>query len=186
MTRIQVRRGTTAAWVAANPILAIGEPGVDTTTGDFKFGDGVTAWLSLPLEYAPLLTRAHVELSDSAQPITSGVTTDITWGTEISDVDGWTAGGIATLTCPAGKGGAVIASFTAGWATSGLGTTPYVDCLINGAAWYAGEGLAPSGLHTVCFARRLAAGDTVKYRVFQNSGGSVNVSCLLHIVPVPG
>lgn len=52
MTRIQLRRGTTAAWAAANPILAIGEPGFDTTTGDFKVGDGVTAWLSLPLEYA--------------------------------------------------------------------------------------------------------------------------------------
>lgn len=47
-TRIQVRRDTTAAWTAADPILAEGEFGLDTDTGTLKIGDGVTAWSSLP------------------------------------------------------------------------------------------------------------------------------------------
>src|SRR4249920_3936877 len=46
---IRVRRATTAQWTATNPILLAGEPGEDTTTGAFKLGDGVTAWLSLPV-----------------------------------------------------------------------------------------------------------------------------------------
>jgi hypothetical protein len=46
--RIQLRRGTAAEWAAANPVLAVGEPGVETDTGKQKFGDGVTAWNSRP------------------------------------------------------------------------------------------------------------------------------------------
>lgn len=46
--RIQLRRGTAAAWAAANPVLAQGEPGEDTTNNILRIGDGVTAWLSLP------------------------------------------------------------------------------------------------------------------------------------------
>ena len=46
--RIQIRRGTTSEWTAANPVLAVGEPGLDTTIGDIKLGNGVTAWASLP------------------------------------------------------------------------------------------------------------------------------------------
>ena len=44
---IKFRRGTAAAWTAANPTLAIGEPGYETDTGLMKVGDGTTAWVSL-------------------------------------------------------------------------------------------------------------------------------------------
>jgi hypothetical protein len=44
---IQIRRGTTSAWNSANPVLALGEQGYDTTTKQMKVGDGVTAWTSL-------------------------------------------------------------------------------------------------------------------------------------------
>jgi hypothetical protein len=44
---IQIRRGTTSAWNAANPVLALGEQGYDTTTKQYKVGDGTTAWTSL-------------------------------------------------------------------------------------------------------------------------------------------
>lgn len=44
---IQWRRGTAASWVSANPVLAEAEPGVETDTGKFKIGNGVTAWNSL-------------------------------------------------------------------------------------------------------------------------------------------
>ncbi len=47
-TRIQLRRATAAQWTAANPVLTSGEPGLETDTGVFKWGNGVTAWNSLP------------------------------------------------------------------------------------------------------------------------------------------
>jgi hypothetical protein len=43
-TRMQQRRGTAAQWTAANPILSAGEIGFETDTGQFKIGDGTTAW----------------------------------------------------------------------------------------------------------------------------------------------
>ncbi len=46
-TRIQLRRGTADALAAVNEILLAGEIGIETDTGRFKFGDGVTAWNSL-------------------------------------------------------------------------------------------------------------------------------------------
>lgn len=51
-TRIQIRRGTLAQWVASaqtlgNGILYQGEIGYETDTGRFKIGDGSTAWSSL-------------------------------------------------------------------------------------------------------------------------------------------
>jgi hypothetical protein len=47
-TRIKLRRDTAANWTANNPILALGEPGLDTDNNAVKYGDGVTAWNSLP------------------------------------------------------------------------------------------------------------------------------------------
>lgn len=47
MTTIRLRRGTAATWASQNPILAAGEPGMETDTGIHKVGDGVTHWASL-------------------------------------------------------------------------------------------------------------------------------------------
>ncbi len=47
-TRIKLRRDTAANWLAANPILAAGEPGLETDTGKVKYGDGETAYADLP------------------------------------------------------------------------------------------------------------------------------------------
>jgi hypothetical protein len=45
--QIQLRNDTAANWTAENPILAVGEVGVETSTGQVKVGDGTTAWNSL-------------------------------------------------------------------------------------------------------------------------------------------
>lgn len=45
---IQLRRGTAAAWEAANPVLASGEQGYETDTRRLKIGDGTTAYNDLP------------------------------------------------------------------------------------------------------------------------------------------
>ena len=59
MTEIRLRRGTTTAWSTANPILADGEAGWDSSAQKFKVGDGVTAWASLPyMGDAALATKA--------------------------------------------------------------------------------------------------------------------------------
>lgn len=84
---IQVRRGTTSQWVAADTasatdpdrLLAAGEPGRDTTTGELKIGDGTTKFADLPayldqdavadriaLSRSRLATRAGYDTARSA------------------------------------------------------------------------------------------------------------------------
>lgn len=47
-TRIQIRRDTSTNWEANNPVLALGEPGLETDTFIIKYGDGSSAWNNLP------------------------------------------------------------------------------------------------------------------------------------------
>lgn len=54
--QIQIRRGTAAQWISANPILAQGEPGVETDTGKGKYGDGTKNWNTLGYSWALLST----------------------------------------------------------------------------------------------------------------------------------
>lgn len=54
-TRIKLRRDTAANWLLANPILAAGEPGLETDTNLSKYGDGVTHWGDLA--YSTLRAR---------------------------------------------------------------------------------------------------------------------------------
>ena len=53
-TTIQLRRGTAAQWSASNPVLAVGEPGVETDTGYIKVGDGVSTWTARPYANEPI------------------------------------------------------------------------------------------------------------------------------------
>ena len=46
-TRFKQRNGTAAEWTAANPVLLVGEIGVETDTRRYKIGDGTTAWAGL-------------------------------------------------------------------------------------------------------------------------------------------
>ena len=48
MTTIKLRRDTSANWAAANPVLALAEPGLETDTSKIKYGDGSTSWAELP------------------------------------------------------------------------------------------------------------------------------------------
>lgn len=51
--QIQYRRGTAAEWTAANPTLAVGEPGYETDTAKFKVGTGADAWTALAYSSGP-------------------------------------------------------------------------------------------------------------------------------------
>ena len=45
--KFKLRRDTSVNWTSTNPVLALGEPGVETNTGQMKIGDGVHGWNSL-------------------------------------------------------------------------------------------------------------------------------------------
>ena len=67
LAQIQVRRDTAANWTSEDPTLAEGEYGLDTTTGQIKIGDGVTAWTSL---YSPTqFCTAWVSFNGTGTPI---------------------------------------------------------------------------------------------------------------------
>lgn len=61
LVRLQLRRDTAANWTAANPVLANGEPGLETDTGKVKYGNGTQNWAALP--YA-----TNTPLASSAPP----------------------------------------------------------------------------------------------------------------------
>lgn len=43
-----IRNGSAAFWKSSNPLLASGEPGVETDTQKLKVGDGKRRWNLLP------------------------------------------------------------------------------------------------------------------------------------------
>jgi hypothetical protein len=45
--QIQFRHDTAANWTSANPVLAVGEFGLETDTGQFKIGNGSGTWTAL-------------------------------------------------------------------------------------------------------------------------------------------
>lgn len=49
-TRIQVRRGTSAEWNTADPVLGQAELGFDSGSGVLKVGDGSKNWNHLPTQ----------------------------------------------------------------------------------------------------------------------------------------
>lgn len=59
---IRLRRDTSANWVQQNPVLKLGEPGVETDTRKLKFGDGTTVWINLP--YAGVDTDSPILLEN--------------------------------------------------------------------------------------------------------------------------
>ena len=48
MSTIKLRRDTAANWLAANPVLSLAEPGLETDTNKIKYGDGTSHWGDLP------------------------------------------------------------------------------------------------------------------------------------------
>ena len=68
-TKIQLRRGTAAQWVAANPVLAEGEIGVETDTKQFKIGDGLKEWTLLAYIATGNMDVASSNLDDLADGV---------------------------------------------------------------------------------------------------------------------
>lgn len=82
MTRhalIALRRDTAANWTSTNPTLDEGEPGFETDTGKLKFGDGTTAWNSLPYFAGTL------DVTDGSTTVSPTTTIDFTTGATVTD-----------------------------------------------------------------------------------------------------
>ena len=69
MTTIKTRRGLSTDWVAMNPILDAGEAGLETDTGQVKYGNGLTPWISLPYSGSGGVALASHVNSELPHPI---------------------------------------------------------------------------------------------------------------------
>ena len=68
--QIQFRRDTAANWTSNNPILALGEVGLETDTNAYKVGDGSTSWNSLTYnQLSPEITTLTLD-GQSSDPST--------------------------------------------------------------------------------------------------------------------
>ena len=78
--RFQLRRDTAATWTSTNPVLALGEPGVETDTLKVKVGDGVTAWNSLGYS----ITKDFTDLTSKPTTIAGYGITDAVASSSVS------------------------------------------------------------------------------------------------------
>lgn len=72
--KVQLRRDLAGSWTVANPILGLGELGIETDTRFIKIGDGSTHWVDLPYMGS---TKSAVGLSnvDNTSDINKPVST---------------------------------------------------------------------------------------------------------------
>lgn len=77
-TRIILRNDTAANWTSINPVLKLGEMGIETDTNMFKFGDGTTAWNDLA--YAGK-GEADLEIKSSQVVMSQDFTATVPFGT---------------------------------------------------------------------------------------------------------
>lgn len=113
LAKLQLRHGTAAAWVAANPVLLDGEFGYESDTGKAKLGDGLTAWNGLGY---------------FAGGAGTNVATDIIWDTK-GDLAAAT-GPNAAVKLPVGTDGHVLTADSGEatgikWAVGGGGVTDH-------------------------------------------------------------
>jgi len=68
ITTIQFRRGTAAQWTTANPVLAAGEFGWESDTGEFKIGNGSSTWTALGYWISDVAAHSHPasQISDAS------------------------------------------------------------------------------------------------------------------------
>ena len=75
--QFQLRRGLASEWTSANPVLAVGELGLETDTRLYKIGDGSTRWNTLA--YGSLggntPSAVHITTSTAASSTNTGALT---------------------------------------------------------------------------------------------------------------
>ena len=95
----RIRRDTAANWTATNPVLALGEPGLETDTRRVKYGDGVTAWTGLAysaagaVAWADITGKPTLGTASGKNVGTSGDTVPVADGAAVTWANGATFGG---------------------------------------------------------------------------------------------
>jgi hypothetical protein len=69
LINIQFRRGESSQWIETNPILSSGELGFELDTNQFKIGNGISDWLSLPYQSINKYLLKKQTLDDSEDVI---------------------------------------------------------------------------------------------------------------------
>ena len=72
--KIQLRRDDASVWTSENPILALGEPGFEKDTNQFKIGDGTNGWNGLDYmrqDFVSVVSGSG--LADLTDPQQSGI-----------------------------------------------------------------------------------------------------------------
>jgi hypothetical protein len=91
--QIKLRRDTSTNWTTVNPVLSNGEPGIETDTRRIKFGNGSSAWNSLPyvkINYSDILNAPAV-------PSLVGYATETYVNTAVNNVIGISPAQLNTL-----------------------------------------------------------------------------------------
>lgn len=148
--QIQLRRGTAAQWtaVAANTVLASGEPGLESDTGKIKMGDGANTWANLSY------TIGSVGPTGPTGP------TGLTGATGVTGPTGPTgATGVTGLTGPTGPTGATGVTGPTGPNGPTGPTGPTGATGVTGATGATGVGsVGPTGSAPNAQAATLSAG----------------------------
>lgn len=113
VTGIQKRKAATvyrdaaASWASLDPVLAVGEIGIETDTGIVRFGDGVTAFANLPA-HERLTADSKARTATAALDfgsIAAGATAELT-----ISVTGATTGAAVALGPPAALEAGLVAT----------------------------------------------------------------------------
>ena len=110
--QIQIRRGTEAAWTAADPTLAAGEFAIETDTDFYKIGDGSTAWTSLgysslPVGSAPINNPTFTGTVTIPDLVVNGTTSTINSTTLTVDDKNIELGSVASPSDTTADGGGI-------------------------------------------------------------------------------
>ena len=138
--QIQFRRATGSDWSTANTVLAEGEMGINTTTNQFKIGNGSTAWNSL--SYAPI-SGTVADLDDiTGVTITSAANGDLLKWNGTAWVN---AAGYALLSSPALTGTPTAPTASVATNTTQVATTAFVRAEVAALVGTAGATLDTLG-----------------------------------------
>lgn len=172
--QLQFRRGTTAEWASANPTLAAGELGLETTTSQFKIGNGTTAWNSL--SYGGIqgiqgnTGSVGALLSGTVSAPSLAFSSDISSGFYLSSVSnvGFATGGVERMRF--GSNVVFQAPMRARIITSNItGTSATVDFTANDGIYYA---LTNTGFNALTLTFPGSGVAPGAFNVFRNTTGT--------------
>lgn len=88
-TRIKFRRDTASNWTASNPILAEGEPGLETDTHKLKYGNGTSTWTVLAYSSGGVEIGGDGQINIGYETTTDGGPDSIAIGTQAGIGQAW-------------------------------------------------------------------------------------------------